>query len=214
MVLTGCGLLFWNEGRAVRISVSLAEGLRDVTVPETINVVFEENNGKLVLVGGPLSIPDFLTDPYYGISINAAKLRKVVQVYQWYETEDQRSQNPETASSDPHDHEKTYSYDTDWFDHHIDSSNFANTLGHHNPHLSDWPANSSLVVNSRVKIGDYLLGADLKTKFDNFKPFTSDRRPQIEGVRIYAGLCYHSLNVWNPEVGDYRVQFSYAGRAG
>ena len=25
--------------------------------------------------------------------------------------------------------EKSYSYDTDWFDKHIDSSNFANTLG-------------------------------------------------------------------------------------
>merc|ERR1719334_2953576 len=123
MVLTGCGLLFWNEGRAVRISVSLAEGLRDVTVPETINVVFEENNGKLVLVGGPLSIPDFLTDPLYGISINAAKLRKVVQVYQWYETEDERSNTNQNGEHDTHV-EKTYSYDTDWFDKHIDSSNF------------------------------------------------------------------------------------------
>merc|ERR1719394_1722468 len=109
-------------------------------------------------------------------------MRKVVQVYQWRETEDTVSHQKDDANHV----ERSYSYDTDWFDHHIDSSNFANTLGHHNPHLSDWPANSSLVVNSRVKIGDYLLGADLKTKFDNFKPFTSDRRPQIEGVRIYA----------------------------
>ena len=35
--------------------------------------------------------------------------------------------------SDSADHdahvEKSYSYDTDWFDRHIDSSNFANTLG-------------------------------------------------------------------------------------
>jgi len=213
-MLGGCYLLFWNEGRAVRTSLALEEGLRDVTMPETTAVVFEENNGKLVLVAGLLEVPDALKDPYYGISINAAKLRKVVQVFQWDETVDQKNQNPETASSDPHDHEKTYSYDTDWYDHHIDSSGFYNTLGHHNPHLSDWPANSSLVVNSRVKIGDYLLGTDLKTKFDNFKPFTSDQRPTAEGVRIYAGLYYHSQNVWQPEVGDYRIQFSYAGRAG
>lgn len=194
--------------------MALEEGLRDVTVPETISVVFEENNGKLVLVSGQLDVPDPLTESYYGISINAAKLRKVVQVYQWHETEDQKRQTVEGADSDPHDHEKTYSYDTDWYDYHIDSSNFANTLGHHNPHLSDWPANSTLVTNSRVKIGNYLLGSDLKKKFDNFKPFTSDVRPRAEGVRIYAGLYYHSQNVWQPEVGDYRVQFSYAGRAG
>ena len=38
------------------------------------------------------------------------------------------------------------------FDHHIDSSSFANTLGHHNPHLDQWPLNSSLVVSYSVRI--------------------------------------------------------------
>ena len=62
------------------MSLALEEGLRDVTVPETLSVVFEENNGKLVLVSGPLDVPDPLVDEKYGISIKAAKLRKVVQV--------------------------------------------------------------------------------------------------------------------------------------
>jgi len=116
--------------------------------------------------------------------------------------------------SDNHNHEKTYSYDTDWYEYHIDSSNFANTLGHHNPHLDEWPLNSSSIGNSRVKIGGYLLGTDIKKMFTTFTPFTSDTRPKIDGVRIYAGLYYHSANLWQPEVGDYRVQFSYSGRAG
>lgn len=73
-------MLLWNEARAVRMSLALEEGLRDVTVPETLSVVFEENNGKLVLVSGPLDVPDPLVDEKYGISIKAAKLRKVVQV--------------------------------------------------------------------------------------------------------------------------------------
>ena len=49
-------------------------------VPETTDVVFEEYNGKLVLVSGTLSITDPLKDATYGISINAVKLRKIVQV--------------------------------------------------------------------------------------------------------------------------------------
>ena len=104
----------------------VSEGLRDITVPETVDVVFEENNGKLVLVTGQLDIEDALEDPAYAISINAVKLRRVVQVYQWYETEDQT--NMETGEHDSH-REKTYSYNRDWFEYHIDSESFYNTLG-------------------------------------------------------------------------------------
>ena len=80
----------------------VTEGLRDITVPETLNVVFEENSGKLVLVSGTLRIEDTLQDPAYAISINAVKLRRVVQMYQWYETEDQLSASLESAEHDSH----------------------------------------------------------------------------------------------------------------
>ena len=90
----------------------------------------------------------------------------------------------------------------DSYSHHKDSSNFANTLGHHDPHLDSWPVNSSLQTNSRVKIEGFLWGSDLKEKFSEFKPFTSDSRPGAADVKIYAGLYYHCRNVWKPEVGD------------
>jgi len=210
MLAIGCGILFWNEGRAVRTAAALEEGLRDVLIPETTDVVFDENNGALVIVRGSLNIQDSLKDEFYGISMAAVKMRKVVQVYQWYETEDTASHQKDDANHV----ERSYSYDTDWFDYHIDSSNFANTLGHHNPHLDSWPANSSLVTNTRVKVGGFLLGTDLKEKFTDFKPFTSDFKPAHAEFKIYAGLYYHSNNLWSPEVGDHRVQFSYAGRHG
>ena len=128
MLATGSGILFWNEGRAVRTAAALEEGLRDILVPETTNVVFEENNGALVLVSGELKIQDSLKDEKYGISMPAVKMRRVVQVFQWYETEDVKTST--YVETDEHDnHEKSYSYSTDWFDYHIDSSNFASTLG-------------------------------------------------------------------------------------
>jgi len=213
LIVGGCGLLFWNEGRAVLTAVSLDEGLRDVTVPETTDVVFDENNGKLVLVTGPIRITDALVDPEYGISVNAVKLRRVVQVYQWHETEDKHVTSDVDGDHDSHA-QTTYSYSTDWFEYHVDSSSFHNTLGHHNPHLEDWPANSTIQSNSRVKIGNFLLGTQIKQKFDEFKPFTSGEKTKIAGVKMYAGLYYHSANVWKPEVGDYRVQFTYAGKDG
>ena len=57
-----------------------SEGQRDITIPETLDVVFDENNGKLVLISGKLNIEDPLLDVEYGISINCVKLRRVVQV--------------------------------------------------------------------------------------------------------------------------------------
>ena len=62
------------------LNLCLLEGQRDITVPETLEVVFDENNGKLVLISGKLVIEDPLIDKDYGISINCVKLRRVVQV--------------------------------------------------------------------------------------------------------------------------------------
>ena len=96
------------QRRTVTTARALDEGLQKIFVPETIDVVFEENNGKLVLVSGPLNIEDDLEDPLYGIKIKAVKLKKLVQMFQWYETEDRR----EDHNPDQHDvHvESTYSY--------------------------------------------------------------------------------------------------------
>ena len=62
---------------------ALDEGQRKILVPETTDVVFDENKGKLVLVSGPLVIEDSLDDALYGISVRAVKLKKFVQMYQW-----------------------------------------------------------------------------------------------------------------------------------
>jgi hypothetical protein len=51
-----------------------------------------------------------------------------VQVYQWYETEDPHSENSEAAEHDSHA-ARSYSYSTDWFENHVDSSSFYNSLG-------------------------------------------------------------------------------------
>ena len=92
---------------------ALDEGQRKILVPETIDVVFEENNGKLVLITGALNIEDNLEDAVYGINIRAVKLKKLVQMYQWYETADHKD-----APEGEHDAhvETTYSYAKEWFD--------------------------------------------------------------------------------------------------
>lgn len=213
MVIAGMGVLVWNEGRAVQTARSLEEGHSKVLIPETLDVVFEENNGKLVLLAGSITVEDSLEDELYGISIRAVKLRKKVQMYQWYETADQVSSMDQSQGGDHDSHsEITYSYDKGWFDYPIDALGFNNPMGHHNPEF--WPVNSSIVVNQRVKLGGFLLGNQLKEKFHEFTPFTSDERPSNPNIKMHAGLYFHAKDVWEPDVGDVRVQFSYAGRDG
>ena len=59
-----------------------------------------------------------------------------------------------------------------------------------------------------------MLGKELKAKFEEFTQFTSDERPSDPGIKMHAGLYFHANDVWESEVGDIRVQFSYAGRDG
>eukprot|EP00095_Tigriopus_kingsejongensis_P005652 maker-scaffold209_size256900-snap-gene-0.16 protein:Tk05652 transcript:maker-scaffold209_size256900-snap-gene-0.16-mRNA-1 annotation:"transmembrane protein 43" len=213
LVILSIGGLFWNEGQAVQKARSLEEAHFKVVIPETNDVVFDENNGKLVHVADRIHIDDPLEDSAYGISVKAVKLRKIVQMFQWYEIEDHQESTMGTHDDDHDSHViTTYSYSTDWFDYLINSDSFDSSMGHHNP--EDWPLNSSIVVNSRARVGGFLLGSELREKFEEYTIFTSDERPQDPSIKMHAGLYLHAENVWKPDVGDIRIQFSYAGHEG
>lgn len=59
-----------------------------------------------------------------------------------------------------------------------------------------------------------MLGTRLKEKFTDNIEVTSDERPERRDIKLHLGIYYHCNDVWNPEVGDIRVQFYYAGHTG
>lgn len=76
------------------------------------------------------------------------------------------------------------------------------------------PLKSHIYVAPTVKVGPLTLGSEIKQKFSDWIEVTSDERPERKDVKLHMGIYYHCDDVWNPEVGDIRVQFYYAGSSG
>ncbi|KAF7997388.1 hypothetical protein HCN44_005665 [Aphidius gifuensis] len=203
---TGMCLLFWNEGKAASIAQSLDEALENIALISDIQNIPEEYNGRLVHLSGPLSINEPLTEPDYGIVVDSVKLKRRVQMYQWIEYEDSG-----LGEAENHDDPKNYYYTTEWKDKLIDSDSFYIRNGHENP--TEIPIKSQIQIAEEVKIGNVILGDEMKNKFTEFLEITSDQRPDRVDIKMHSGLYYHSADLWNPHVGDIRILFLYAGKA-
>ncbi|OXA62503.1 transmembrane protein 43 homolog isoform X1 [Folsomia candida] len=203
LVVVSIVILIWNEKRAVDNSRSYHHGLRAIQPVPGPEVVLPHNDGKLIHVTGYLRVLEPLQDSPYGVAISAVKLKRRVQMYQWTE---------ETVSlgEDFNAPVGSLKYRQVWKDKLSDSSTFQVPIGHENP--KTLPVQSEIRVNPHVYLGDYRLGAELKDKFNSFVQFTSGERPHPQQeVKMHMGLYLHSADIWNPSVGDVRVQFSFAG---
>lgn len=107
---------------------------------------------------------------------------------------------------------RTYYYTMDWRDKLIDSTHFYIRTGHENP--KELPIKNRIQIANRVKIGDFELGDAAKSDISDFIEITSDTRPEDPAIKLHSGLYYHCNDVFNPEIGDIRLQFSTAGVEG
>ena len=131
LVLATVVLLFWNEGRAVQTERSLAEGA-GLMVDVDPGRVDPANEGRLVHVMGDLGTTAPLVDPDFGVSAQAARLVRSVEMYQWKEeshseTHKKLGGGEETVTR--------YSYVRVWSDRRIESGSFRQRGGHDNPQM-------------------------------------------------------------------------------
>jgi Transmembrane protein 43 len=202
-------LLFWNEGRAVRTEKSLTEGAGAViSVPA--DPVNPANNQKLVHMTGKATTTETLTDPDFLVSSNAIKLRRHVEMYQWEEKKDSKTEKKVGGGSQT---VTTYSYAKSWSDKPIDSSSFKESSEHQNP--ASMPYESRNASAEHVTLGAFSLTPSLLGQMSDYKPVTvSDQslaqlpKELKSKLKVNNNSFYAGADPATPAIGDARITFT------
>lgn len=195
-LVLGVILLWWNEGNNVKNLKTTAE-LEDSYVDVKSNKVESKNDGKLVATHGKLINEKELTDETFGVTIKTPIMKRTVEVYQWKET-----------SNTDNDGNTTYSYNKDWSERLIDSSDFHET-GHDNPTSKLYE--DKTFTSDDVKVGAFSLSSEQVEMLNTKAKFTEFNQETINGLnlKITNNCITNSEDFENPKIGDVRITFTF-----
>ncbi|KTF85236.1 hypothetical protein cypCar_00037946 [Cyprinus carpio] len=197
-------VLFTNEGRALRTASALDEGLKQVVSLHPDVMLDPQNDGRLVHLSGPLRTAQPLYDPNYSVTVQAVKLQRQVEMYQWVEYSESRLLT-----------EVVLFADTEWKSEVISSRHFDQEVGHMNP--SAMAVESVMVVAPDVWVGKLFLSKGLVEQINDFHTLSLQGLPvpvMNTFLTVHDDYFYHTANPRRPEVGDVRIRFAYAGLSG
>lgn len=204
LIVVAFPLLFWNEGRAVARYKTLQEGAGAV-IPVTCDSVDQNNSGRLVHMTGMAQTGETLTDPVFGVSRNALKLRRQVEMFQWDEEAESRTKKKMGGGTET---VTTYSYSKIWSDSLIDSGAFRQP-GHDNP--GAMPYQTLELVARDVSVGAFTLSASLIAKINAYSTVAPEEGVGPEDstmTRRQPGGFYIGADPASPQIGDLRVTFA------
>ena len=121
LFIIGFPVLWTNEHDAVRNTNALNE-LTKVTIDVGTPEIKTENEGKPVFMTGPAATAEILTDPDFGISENAIRLEREVEIYQYVEQQHSETKKKLGGGTET---VTTYTYSPAWVNAPIDSNSFA-----------------------------------------------------------------------------------------
>lgn len=202
-----CVLLFWNEGRAVQTSRSLAEGAASVVAADAARID-PALEGRLVHVAGALRVPLPPADADFGVQApaGATRLLRRVEMFQWQE--ESRSET-RTAFGGAQETVTTYSYRQVWAPDRIESSRFRNPDGHQNPELRF--ASTTRSAPEALLGARRLPEAQLRGVGEE-RPLTVEAGRAVlpAAARIAGGQILVGFDPDRPRIGDLRISFAFA----
>jgi hypothetical protein len=212
VMLGACVFLFWNEGRNVNRIRALEESLQlvqlvNATASSGINYNLE---GDLVHVAGAATSNENLHDGDFGITLNALKLSRSVETYQWTQ---QRSKSS-SKSNGKTTTKISYSYEKEWKSGLENSNDFKRSSDHENP--SQALLGDADLTADPIMLGNYELESIVTDRMNWYQVLSNITVENIPNGSVaedafvsgeYFYIAYNSSGTpSSPEVGDTRVK--------
>lgn len=195
-------LLWWNESRLSRMSGSLDELARMVTIADTAQPNLPRD-GKPMYFRDEIRVSSMLGDPDFGVrDVKALRLKRVAQMYQWQEEKSTRTEDRPGGGSE---RITSYDYRKIWTAGQIDSSHFQHADKYVNPgnplSQQEWQAKDA-------RIGFYHLEPVWISRLNDFVVYDP-------GAGWTPPPPYQRHGEWNyvaahpdqPAIGDVRMRF-------
>ncbi len=208
LVVVSVGLLFWNEGRAIRTAQGLTEGA-GIVRSVSADSVDRSNDGRLIHVTGMLSTAGPVSDPDFGLKVQGVRLARHVEVYQWKE---ETHSETRTRLGGGEERTTTYKYVRTWSDKPIDSDRFKEPRGHTNP-VMVYQSRDEVAAGTRL--GAFAVPDSLLHRFGEARRVAATEVQanalQIrvnKPVAVNDGVLYVGRDPSQPVIGDMRISFA------
>ncbi|HYD07093.1 MAG TPA: TMEM43 family protein, partial [Reyranella sp.] len=154
LLVGGVWALSWNEGRAVNTQRSLEEG-EGVVVTVPADAVNPANEGKLIHTTGELVVAEPLRDPDFAIEAAGVRLTRTAEMFQWVETTKKETR---TKLGGGEETVTVYDYRQEWQDDAVDSTQFREQAGRHNPPM---PVEDTTISAPGGALGAFAVGENV-----------------------------------------------------
>lgn len=195
-------LLWWNEGNLVQEKFALKE-VKEKLIPANIKQISASNDGKLLYLTGLLQSLSPIGDDELIKAANYLILERNVEMYQWKEDKEEKTEKKIGGSEDT---VTTYKYETGWHSGRIDSEGFHRPSGHENPELA---VSENIWRNPSSSFGDYNGASILEKVSANTELILKEdmligNLGSLESGKI---VIKKSSAAKEPQVGDVRVSY-------
>ena len=216
LILAGTVILWWNEGRAVKASDALKDFQKNYVELSDITTLDPEFEGKAVHATGVATTADTLRDSAFGIAVNAMKLARSVEYYQWTQHSESKSKDKLGGSTET---TTTYTYEPAWCSEPVNSNEFKDP-DYKGKNFVLRAVEQAEQTASNVSFGAYRLTDGIVARISGEEPaypsLSDAQKKQLLTnitdstvvVTVAGDQVYIGADPSNPRIGDVRITFT------